>query len=162
MKVNEELQRKSLTTIIRKVLETNIELMTYYKHLASDENSKRVCSKSIRQTKKALEKLPHIKHIEILVSIYNTIISGKESVFVLGGSLLCSKQFDRWDKTEKGFKEFLEIEKDNREQQRQKAEEESSNREKIRLAKEQGKEVEMVYQNGKLIPVIKEKPNDKK
>ena len=162
MKNKEELQRKSITTIIRKVLETNIELMTYYKHLATDENSKRVCSKSIRQTKKALEKLPHVKHLEILVSIYNTIISGKESVFVLGGTLICSKQFDRWDKTEKGFKEFLEIEKDNKEQQRQKAEEQEITREKIRLAKEQGKKVEMVYQDGKVVPVIKENTNDKK
>lgn len=152
-------KKKYLVNILKKVLEANIEIMTYYKFIASDDKSKKVCSKSIKQSKLAIEKLTHTKHIEILVSLYNTIVAGKEVVFVSGGSLICSKQFDRWDKTEKGFKEFLALEEENRKVQKEKIEEQRKTQEMVAKAKEEGKEVEMVYDNGKLKPVIKEKSN---
>ena len=104
----EEIKRKYLISIIRKVLETNIELMTYYKHYATDEKSKRICSKSIRHTKKSLERLPLIKHIEILQSLFNAIVGGKEVIFVNAGSIFCSMRVEKWDSTEKCFKEFLQ------------------------------------------------------
>lgn len=138
-------QKEYLTSIIKKLVETNIELMTYYKLLASDEKSKRVCSKSIRQSKKALEELPHIKHLEILVSLYNTLVVGKENTFVLAGALICSKQMYHWDKTEKGFQEFLEIEKQAHEKNIKDMEEKRKTAEAIKKAKDEGKKVEMVY-----------------
>lgn len=156
---NEETKRKYLVNIIRKVLETNIELMTYYKHYAVDEKSKRVCSKSIRQTRKSLEKLPHIKHIEILQSLFNAIVSGKEIIFVSAGSLVGGKNVEKWDSTEKGFKEFMKLEEGSIKKAKEKAEEEQKEREIIAKAKEEGKQVEMVYMNGKLRPMIKEKNN---
>lgn len=157
---NEIDKKKYMVKIITKVLETNIEIMTYYKFLASDDKSKKVCAKSIKQSKLAIEKLSHIKHIEVLVSLYNTIVSGKEVIFVSGGSLICSKQFDRWDKTEKGFKEFLALEEENRKIQREQAEQQKKTQEMVAKAKAEGKEVEMIYDNGKSKPVIKEKPNN--
>ena len=159
MKIKEELTKKYITNIIRKVLETNIELMTYYKAIASDDKSRRVCSKSIKNSKKAIEKLSHINHIEILVSLYNAIISGKEALFVTAGSIICSKQFDRWNNTEKGFKEFLALEEENKRIAQEKREDEIKMREEIAKAKAEGKQVEMVYDNGKIRPVIKEKCN---
>ena len=156
---HEEIKRKHIVQILKKVMEANIELMTYYKLLATDDKSKRVCSKSIRQSKKAIEKLDHTKHIEILVSLYNTIISGKENIFVVCGSLICSKQFDRWDKTDKGFQEFLKLEEKAQTKQQEENEEKVKNAEIVRKAKEEGKEIDMVYVDGKIKPVVKEKFN---
>lgn len=154
-----EIKRKYLISIIRKILETNIELMNYYKHYATDEKSKRTCSKSIRQTKKSLERLPHIQHIEILQSLFNAIIGGKEVIFVSAGSLVGGKNVERWDTTKKGFKEFMKLEEEAVNKAKEKAEEEQKERELIAKAKADGKQVEMVYINGKLRPMIKEKDN---
>lgn len=160
--LNENYKRQQLISIIRHVLETNIEIMTYYKFMAADDKSRRVCSKSIRQSRNAIKKLYHVKHIEILVSLYNTIVGGKEIIFVSGGSLICSKQFDRWDKTEKGFKEFLALEEESKKIQKEQMEQQRQTQEMVKKAKEEGKEVEMLYDNGKLKPIIKEKTNDNK
>lgn len=143
--MKKEIKRKYLISIIRKILETNIELMTYYKHYATDEKSKRTCSKSIRKTKKALEILPHIQHTEILQSLFNAIISGKEVIFVSAGFLVCGKNVERWDSTEKGFKEFMKLEEEAVKKAKEKAEEEQKQREIIAKAKAEGKKVEMVY-----------------
>lgn len=156
---NEENKREYLVNIIKKVLETNIELMTYYKRYAVDEKSKKVCNKSIRQTKKSLERLPHIKHIEILQSLFNAIVSGKEVIFVSAGSLVGGKNVEMWDSTEKGFKEFMKLEEEAIKTAKEKAEEEQKDREIIEKAKAEGKQVEMVYMNGKVRPMIKEKDN---
>jgi hypothetical protein len=145
MAISEKKKREYLVEIIRQVLTTNIALMTYYKSMASDEKSKKTCSKSIKQTQKALEKLPLVNHIEILVSLYNAIVAGKESVFVLGGALMCSKNFDYWDKTEKGFKEFLKLEEENRNKVIAKQKEENEMKEAVAKAKEEGKKVEYVF-----------------
>lgn len=152
-------KREFLIKIITKLLETNIELMDYYHYIASDTKSKRVCSKSIRQSKLAIEKIQHVKHIEILQSLYNTLVSGKENVFAVGGALICSKKFYYYDNTEQGFAEFMELENEAKEKQRAKFEEQKKTQEMIKKAKEDGKKVEMVYENGKIRPVIVEKDN---
>lgn len=152
-------KREFLIKIITKLLETNIELMEYYHYIASDTKSKRICSKSVRQSRLAIEKLPHVKHVEILQSLYNTLIAGKESVFVSGGSLICSKKFYYYDNTDKGFAEFMELEKEAQEKQKAKIEEQRKTQEAIKKAKEQGKKVEMVYKDGKVQPVIVENDN---
>lgn len=150
------LKRKQITKIITKLLETNIEIMTFYKHMAVDDKSKRVCTKSIKQSKLAIEKLQHVNHLEILVSIYNALISGKEFVFVSGASLICSKNFDYWDKTEEGFKKFMELEKEAKEEHEQKIKEQEQEKEAIAKAKEDGKEIENVLVDGKIQTVVKE------
>ena len=151
-----ELRQKQIVKILTKLLETNIEIMTFYKHLAVDDKSKRTCSKSIRQSKKAIEKLQHVQHLEILVSIYNTLIGGKEFVFVSGASLICSKNFDYWDKTEKGFKEFIELEHQAKVEQEQKLKEQHEKDIALKKAKEEGKDIEHVLVDGKIQTLVKE------
>ena len=151
-----ELRQKQIVKILTKLLETNIEIMTFYKHLAVDDKSKRTCSKSIRQSKKAIEKLPHVQHLEILVSIYNALIGGKEFVFVSGASLICSKNFDYWDKTEKGFKEFIELEHQAKVEQEQKLKEQHEKDIALKKAKEEGKDIEHVLVDGKIQTLVKE------
>ena len=154
----EEIKRKHLIEIIRKVLETNIELMTYYKFFATDEKSRNVCSKSIKQTKKSLERLPHIKHIEILQSLFNAIVSGKEVIFVSAGSLVGGKNVQRWDTTEKGFKEFIKLEEESKKAYEQKVEEERKTREVVSKAKQEGKKVSFALIDGKMKPIIEDEP----
>lgn len=151
-----ELRQKQIVKILTKLLETNIEIMTFYKHLAVDDKSKRTCSKSIRQSKKAIEKLPHVQHLEILVSIYNALIGGKEFVFVSGASLICSKNFDYWDKTEKGFKEFIELEHQAKVEQEQKLKEQHEKEIALKKAKEEGKDIEHILVDGKIQTLVKE------
>lgn len=151
-----ELRQKQIVKILTKLLETNIEIMTFYKHLAVDDKSKRTCSKSIRQSKKAIEKLQHVQHLEILVSIYNALIGGKEFVFVSGASLICSKNFDYWDKTEKGFKEFIELEHQAKVEQEQKLKEQHEKDIALKKAKEEGKDIEHVLVDGKIQTLVKE------
>lgn len=151
-------KKQYLIKIISKLLETNIELMIYYKAIASDDKSKKTCAKSIRKSRLALEKIKKVNHLEILQSLYNTLISGKENTFVLAGSLICSKQFYYWDNTKNGFNEFMELENKAREEQEAKLEEQRKERESIAKAKAEGKKVEMVYdpQTKKLKPSIVE------
>lgn len=149
-----ENRKKFLARILIKLLECNISLMSYYHEIATDTSSKRVCSKSIRLSKKAIEEVPHIKHVEILQSLYNTLISGKENVFALSGSLITSKQLQKWDKTEKGFQEFIAIEKEQREKYEQAMKEREENARIIEKAKKEGKKIEMAFIDGKPKPVI--------
>ena len=143
--MKENTKKQYLIKIISRLLEANIDLMSYYKALASDDESKKTCAKSIRKSRLALEKIKKVNHIEILQSLYNTLISGKENIFVLAGSLICSKQFYYWDNTKNGFKEFMELENKAKEEQKTKLEEQRKERESIAKAKAEGKKVEMVY-----------------
>ena len=156
----QEIKRKYLINIIRKVLETNIELMAYYKYFATDEKSKKICAKSIKQTKKSLEKLPHIKHVEILQSIFNATVSGKEIVFVSAGTLVGGKNVEKWDNSEKGFEEFKKLEEEAKNNYQKKIEEEKKNKEIIEKAKADGKKISYAYINGKIKPIIEEKPKE--
>ena len=135
--------------------------MNMYKILASDEKSKKVCDKSIKNCKKALKIVPNIKHIEILYSVYNTIVAGKENIFALSGTIISSKQLKKWDTTKEGFKEFQEREEEARNKQKLQNEELERNRMVMEEARKTGKKVEIVYENGVAKPVMveEEKPN---
>lgn len=146
--------KKVMVSILTNLLLTSIEVMSLYKLLASDEKSKEVCKKSIRNAKKALKIVPTIRHNEILYSIYNTLIGGKENIFALSGTIICSSQLKRWDTTEEGFKEFQEIEKQAQTKQREKNEENEKNRKILEEAKKSGKKVEIVYDKGVAKPII--------
>lgn len=158
MGLEESKKREYLIKIIKKVLETNIELMIYYKHCATDEKSKKVCNKSIKQTRRSLEKLPHIKHIEILQSLFNAIVGGKEFIFVSAGSLVGGKNVEKWDSTEKGFKEFIKLEEESKKAYEQKVEEERKTREVVSKAKQEGKKVSFALIDGKMKPIIEDEP----
>ena len=149
-------EKRYLVDILTKLLETNIELMKYFKSMASDTKSKRVCAKSILNSRKAIETLPTIEHIEILKSLYNLLISGKENMFAVGGGVIISKQTQYWDKDPNGFKEFMEIEKENKQKYEEQLEKRKKYQETLKQAKEQGKKVDMVYNNGELEPIIVE------
>lgn len=141
------------------ILNTNINIFQYYKELAKTEKDVKTCNKTIRQSKKGLKMLPNIKRIEILRDFFERFIYGKESYFVLSGSLCSYKKINYWDRSEKGFKDFLEWKEMGIKQQQEKIAEQQRNAEIIKKAQEQGKKVEMLYdsETKKIKPVIVDK-----
>lgn len=137
------------------MLATNYSIMNFQKTIAETDEQRRKLGKIMKQTQTAMEIVKKIKHYEILVSLYNTFVASRESYFVMLSSTIYSpKTIKHWDNSEKGFKEFLELDKQARAKSQQEYEEKVKQQELIQKAKEEGKKVEMVYENGKLKPII--------
>jgi hypothetical protein len=156
-----DVQKERLKTLFRSLIDTNIAIMRFQLTLTSDKNDIKGLKKFIKDSEKALEIVTSITHYEILVSLYNTFISGKETYFATLVKTINNKNtIVKWDRTQKGFKLFQELEN----QAKAKSQEEYTKRleqqEMIKKAKEQGKKVEMVYVDGKLQPrIVEEKSN---
>lgn len=149
MNKNEEIkQRELIIKCIKSVINTNLEILALHKTIfRNNKESMSAIEKNIRISKKALRNIDNINHIEILRSIYQNIISGKETIFALAPALINSKKCKYWDTTKKGFEEFMELEREANEIAKQKLEQQIKEQEMVKKAKEQGKKVEYVYDN---------------
>lgn len=153
-------QKSQLKYILVSMLEVDLQIMKFQLTLAKDTNDKKGLKKFIQQIIKAQDVIYNIKHYEILVSLYNAFINGKETYFHTLCKVVNSKDTKRWDNTQKGFKEFLELENQAKAKSKEEYERRLKQQEMIKQAKEQGKKVEMVYIDGKLQPrIVEEKPN---
>ena len=123
-----------------------------YRAIAITQKDKKVCNKSISESKVAIDRLYEIEHVEILEYLFNGFIGGKESMFFLLGSVINSEKFKCYDKD--NFDDFLEMVKNEKEKALEKSKKQQEMANAIKLAKEQGKKVEMVYENGEMKPVI--------
>lgn len=139
------MKREKLENAINCYLDTNIALWEVHKTLTKDQKARAIIDKAIRQSRKAKKILTSIKHDEIVLSLFNTLFNGKEAMFVLAGSLLNSKQLAHWDNTEKGFKEFVELEKKGIEEAKAEQERKKSEMDAIAKAKAEGKKIDYVY-----------------
>lgn len=150
------MNRKRMITALTKIIEANIEIIKLRKEETTDPKSKSVCNKAIRISNKAIEMLPHIKHIEILEALYNSLIAPNERYFMMVAPVIASKNTTRWDSSEKGFTEFLE----ENEKARQKWEEEQKTKEAymkaVKQAQETGGKVEWIKDQttGKVVPTV--------
>lgn len=156
-----DVQKANLKKIFFTMLETNIEIMRFQITLTDDKNEIKGLKKFIRDSEKAIEIVTSITHYEILVSLYNTFISGKETYFTTLCKTINNKNtIVKWDRTEKGFKLFQKLESDAKARSKAEYEKKMQEQEMIRKAKEEGKKVEMVYVDGKLQPrIVEEKPS---
>ena len=156
-----DVQKQRLKNAIISVLQANESIMTFHKTLVSDEKSLKIINKSIKQSRKAMLIINQVKHIEILQSLYNALLSGKENYFALFGSVILAKNnVIRWDTTEKGFNEFLKLEAEAKAKSKKEYEEKLKEQELIKKAKEEGKKVEYAYVDGKMKPyIVEDKPN---
>lgn len=145
-----------LKRAIKSLLTANVEIMNYHLCITNDDKAKKICRKVINRGKKAMEIIDGINHIEILESLYRSFIYGKEQYFAIVSATIVEKA-RKWD-TEKGFKEFLELDNQAQEQAKKELEERQQDQETIKAAKEMGKKIEMVMQNGRLRPVVIEEP----
>lgn len=153
-------QKEKMVEIFVKMLETNKAILEFQLTLLTKEEHIKNIKKIIKKTTKAIEIIKGISHYEILVSLYNSFVNKRETYFIALYGTIMSKKIQHWDKTKKGFKEFLEEEKKAIEQFDNEMEEKRKTQEIIKKAKEEGKKVELMYIDGKIKPVVvNEKPN---
>lgn len=144
--MKEYIERNKLITLITSAIKLNISNCEFMKVLY--KGNKEVIltlNKSIRDSNKALEKVNKIVHIEILRDVYGSMVGQMHGYLMLGGTLICSTQLERFDKTEKGFKKYKLIQEENKKATEQKIKQRNEYIESVKKAKEQGKKVEMMY-----------------
>lgn len=155
-----EQQKKLLKDIFVDLLNANIHILEFQRTLTNDPKEKQGLKTIINKTHKAIDIVKEIKHYELLISLYNMYVNKKETYFISICGSISSKQLQKWDKSEKGFKEFLKLEQEAIDDYNKKQEESKKQADFIKKAKEEGKKVEMMYKDGKIQPVIvEEKPN---
>ena len=149
--------QKTLTTLAI----AYIEICKLHKILTDDPKQKEICDKGVKTAKRFIKLVENIKHTDIMWSIYKTFINGKESLFTLMLATSIRKDtVKHWDSTEKGYKEFVEMEETAKKEYEKELEEQKKKAEMLKKAKEEGKKVEYVMKNGKLEPtIVEEKPN---
>ena len=156
--MEEKKKRNHLIAIISAFLKTNIALMEYYKDVATDRKSKLVCTKSIKETEIALAHLHAIKHIELLDYLYSSFIGNNVIAYSVSGKIVNAKKLKEWD-TDEHFQEFLDEMETKKKEKEDKEREMEENKIAIKQAKEQGKDVQMVYDKEKkrVVPRIIDK-----
>lgn len=152
-------QKELLKKIFARLVETNIEIMKFQITLTKKEDEIKGLRKLIKTSEKAIEIINSINHYEILVSLYNTFVNKKEFYFIsIMHNIVNKNTIVKWDRSEKGFKQFLKLESEAQELAKKEQEEKVKEQEFIRKAKEEGKKVEMIYKDGKIKPIIVEEP----
>lgn len=156
-----EVQKARLKNVFINLLETEISLMLLHKTLTSDEKALKIVAHKIQQAKKSIRIINEIQHIEILQSLYNSFLGGKEVFFAyIPATLLANNNVKRWDTSEKGFQEFLKLDAEAKAKSKQEYEERLKQQELLKKAQEQGKKVEYVMKDGKMQPfIVEDKPN---
>lgn len=161
LEISEKKKREYLINIIDNYLKTNISLMEYAKAVATEKKQKLVCNKSIRSTEKALIHLRQINHIEILSYLFSIFVGNNISAYSISGSMVLSKKIKEWD-TEKGIIEFRDLMEKQKQENELKQKQMQEKMEAIKKAKEEGKDVEIVYdkETKSVKPlIVEEKPN---
>lgn len=148
------IQKGRIKKIFISMLETNMNIMEFQLTLTDKKDEKKGIKKIINSSKKSIKVVQELNHYEILVSLYNSFVNGKESYYVLLNAVIGGKQTKYWDTSEKGFQEFLITESDAKAKTRAEVEENYKQKKTIADAIANGKKIEMVYDDGKLKPII--------
>lgn len=147
-------QKNKLKSLFINMIATNISIIDFQLTLTNKKEEIKGLKNIIKRSYRAIDIINDIEHYEILISLYNAFINRKEPYFVSFVCTIDRKIINKWDKTKKGFKDFLEQEQIAIEKTRQEDEEKRKTVETIKKAKEEGKKVEMMYRDGKIIPVV--------
>ena len=150
-----DVQKQRLKKVFASLLDSEIAIMGFQLTLATEEEHIKGIKKVIKDAEKAKRIIYGIVHYEILVSLYNAFVNGKESFYVMLSSTINSKnKVTYWDRTKKGFQEFIKLEQEAKAQSQKDYEERLEQQKMIQKAKEEGKKIEMIFQDGKLKPII--------
>lgn len=150
-----DIQKQKLKRVFVSMLDSEIAIMDFQLTLATEDEHIKGIKKVIKDSEKAKKVIYGIVHYEILVSLYNAFVNGKESFYVMLSSTINSKKkVNYWDKTKKGFQEFVKLEQEAKAQSQKDYEERLEQQKIIQKAKEEGKKIEMIFQDGKLKPII--------
>ena len=154
-------QKERLKAVFNRLLDTEIAIMQFQLTLASEDEHIKGIKKVIKDSEKAKKIVTSITHYEILVSLYNAFVNGKESFYVMFSATVNAKnKVTYWDRTKKGFQEFIALEQQAKAQSQKDYEERLKQQEIIKKAKEEGKKIEMVFQDGKLKPIVVEEKSN--
>lgn len=139
---------------------TNIAIMEFNLTLMSNEKDIEITKKVIRMSKKAISIIKDVKHNEILVDLYNSFIAGNMPLFIAFVRTVTQSKIKRWDNTKKGFNEFLQARANAIAKSEEELKAKKEEQERIAKARAEGKNVELMYKDGKVKHVIvEEKPN---
>lgn len=157
----DNVQKSHLKALFNMVLATDIEIIKYQITLTNKEEEIKGLKKYIKQCRKAQDIINSVVHYEILLDLYNTFFTGKETYFLSIMKMITHKDtIVKWDRTEKGFKLFQELQAQARAKSKEDYENRLKQQELIKKAREEGKKVEMVLVDGKLQPhIVEEKAN---
>ena len=154
-------QKERLKAVFNRLLDTEIAIMQFQLTLASEDEHIKGIKKVIKDSEKAKKIVTSITHYEILVSLYNAFVNGKESFYVMFSATINAKnKVTYWDRTKKGFQEFIALEQQAKAQSQKDYEERLKQQEIIKKAQEEGKKIEMVFQDGKLKPIVVEEKSN--
>lgn len=154
VQISDLVRKRHLKEILSNYFHTAISFYEYMKR-TGDRKTKRLCTKTIHNLEQAIIKVNETKHIEILDYYYTLCIAPNFQVYAVVGSLASSPKMSYYD-TDIGISEFRGILEEQKKVAEEKAKEKAESQEAIKKAKEQGKKVEMVWDNEKkkLKPVI--------
>lgn len=160
-KTKADVQKELLKCVFTNLIDTTKHVLRFQLTLTDNPKEIEGIRQLIRHCDKSKLIIRDIEHIEILISLYNSFIAMKENYYVVFSETVANKKkITRWDKTKKGFKEFMELESKAIAQTQKELEQKKKEQEMIANARAQGKKVEMILKDGKLKPVIVEsKPN---
>ena len=155
-----DVQISRMKDMLVKFLETSNAIMYFNLTLMDKEQDIKVTKKVIQMGKKAIEIIQNVKHIEILNDLYNSFIVNNMAYFISFSKVVSTnKKIKYWD-SEKGFKDFIKAQEIAFAQCDKELEEKKKEREMVEQAKREGKNVELMYKDGKIKHVIvNEKPN---
>lgn len=100
---------------IRKVIELNIALCELDRQVYlsnGDEKTMKLIDDAISLNQKAFVEIENIEHIEILKAIYSDSVAMYRNLLFKPAHLVVDKKTQEYDKTEKGWKEFLKIQEE--------------------------------------------------
>lgn len=152
-----DVQKVKLKRLFCSIIDTNINVMDFQLTLTDKEEEIKGLKHFIKESKKAKEIINSVVHFEILSSLYNSFLNGKETYFLSFVRVVNKKDtVVKWDRTKKGFKEFQQKEIEARAKSEQELKDKMTMQETIRKAKEEGKKIEFSLVDGKLQPTIVE------
>lgn len=151
-------QISELKSIIIGFVYDEIHILKFQRSISETQEHKKTYTKLINHAEKSIEYIHRCKHPQILFSLYNTYIGGKEQYYVIMGESIY-KNVKKWD-TEKGYKQFLVLEEEAQKEYQERLQKQKESQEAMAKAKEEGKKVEFVMKDGKLTPLILEEPKN--
>lgn len=153
-------QNNKLKKMLVSLAETNIAIMEFNLTLVKKEADIKVTKDLIKMSKKAIKMINSVQHNEILVDLYNSFVAGNMPLFIAFVRTITLSKIKRWDKTEKGYKEFLEARATAITKSEEELKAKKEEQERVAKARAEGKNVELMYKDGKVkYVIVDEKPN---
>lgn len=154
-------QNKRLKEMLVSLANTNIAIMRFNLTMTDKKEDIKITKKLIKMSKRSIEIINSIKHNDILVDLYNSFVSGNMPLFVaFVRTVSLPRKVKYWDNSEKGYKAFLKAREEAVAKSEEELNEKRKENERIQKARAEGKNVELMYKNGKVkYVIVEEKPN---